>query len=130
MRSLGLVSDRFRRFSHFTATHVGRPAAFGFAVAVVVGWAIAGPVFKFSTSWQLFINSFTTIVTFLMVFLIQTTQNRDSRALHLKLDELIRTQKKARPLFEDLEDASEDELRHLEAEFKRLQTQRVPAKHH
>jgi low affinity Fe/Cu permease len=86
---------------------------------LVLAWAVTGPLFGFSESWQLVINTGTTIITFLMVFVIQATQNRDSRALHLKLDELIRTQKKARRIFEDLEDATEEELRMLEQEFRR-----------
>jgi low affinity Fe/Cu permease len=116
------VLNSFRAFAHSIAEHVGRPMAFICAVLVVVGWAAVGPFLEFSTTWQLFINSFTTIVTFLMVFLIQATQNRDSRELHLKLDELLRTQKNARKRFENLEEASDEELKQLEAEFRRVRS--------
>src|SRR5205823_4530696 len=102
------------------AVLVGSPWAFGLAVGAIVVWAALGPRYHFSDSWQLVINTGTTIVTFLMVFLIQNTQNRDARAIHLKLDELIRAQKSARNLFADLEHASDVELRALQEEFKRL----------
>jgi low affinity Fe/Cu permease len=90
------VDEWFRRFAHSTAETVGRSNAFVVAVAVIVLWAAVGPVFHFSDTWQLVINTGTTIVTFLMVFLIQNTQNRDAHAIHLKLDELIRANKHAR----------------------------------
>jgi low affinity Fe/Cu permease len=114
------VRERFRRFAAVISVAVGTYRAFLVALALVVAWAITGPLFHFSDSWQLVINTGTTVVTFLMVFLIQTTQNREMRAIHLKLDELIRTQRKARDVFADLEDATEDELKVLEAEFRRL----------
>ncbi len=114
------MRDRFRRFAAVISVAVGTYRAFLVALAFVVAWAITGPLFNFSDSWQLVINTGTTVVTFLMVFLIQTTQNREMRAIHLKLDELIRTQRKARDVFADLEDATEDELKVLEAEFRRL----------
>ena len=84
------LSDAFRRVALTVATAVGSHWAFGAAILVVLAWAVLGPVFHYSDTWQLIINTGTTIVTFLMVFLIQATQNRDSRALHLKLDELLR----------------------------------------
>jgi low affinity Fe/Cu permease len=112
--------SRFRAFSCRVAAVVGTHAAFLIALAVVLGWAISGPVFGFSDSWQLVINTGTTIVTFLMVFLIQATQNRDGKAIQLKLDELIRAQKSARNVFADLEHATEEELRKFEMEFKDL----------
>src|SRR5882724_11223777 len=102
------------------AAAVGTHAAFLIALAVVLGWAVSGPVFGFSDSWQLVINTGTTIITFLMVFLIQATQNRDGKAIQLKLDELIRAQKSARNIFADLEHATEEELREFETEFKAL----------
>ena len=102
------------------ANAVGTHWAFLTAFAVVLVWLVTGPLFNFSDSWQLVINTGTTIVTFLMVFLIQATQNRDGKAIQLKLDELIRAQKFARNIFADLEDATEDELRQFAAEFKAL----------
>ncbi len=90
------------------------------AVSVVLVWAVTGPLFHYSDSWQLVINTGTTVVTFLMVFLIQATQNRDGKALQLKLDELIRSQRRARNVFADLEHATEDELREFEQEFQAL----------
>ena len=99
---------------------VGTHWAFLVALGVVLVWAITGPMFHYSDSWQLVINTGTTIVTFLMVFLIQSTQNRDGKALQLKLDELIRAQKSARNVFADLEDATEAELREFQQEFRAL----------
>jgi low affinity Fe/Cu permease len=112
--------DGFRRFANTCSHALGTPLAFALAVLVVVAWAVTGPLFHFSDSWQLVINTGTTVVTFLMVFLIQATQNRDATALHLKLDELIRSTREARNTFAALEDASEDELKDFQAEFKRL----------
>ena|SRR5689334_9150726 len=110
----------FRRFSCAVADRVGTHWAFVIALGVVGAWAITGPMFGYSDSWQLVINTGTTIVTFLMVFLIQATQNRDGKAIQLKLDELIRSQRSARNAFADLEHASEAELREFEEEFKAL----------
>jgi low affinity Fe/Cu permease len=110
----------FRAFSCGVAAAVGTHWAFVAALGVVAAWAITGPLFHYSDSWQLVINTGTTIVTFLMVFLIQATQNRDGKAIQLKLDELIRAQRSARNIFADLEHATEDELRELEVEFKAL----------
>ncbi|HEY2745237.1 MAG TPA: low affinity iron permease family protein [Polyangia bacterium] len=103
-----------------TSTAVGRPKSFFVAVAIILAWAVSGPVFHFSDTWQLIINTGTTIVTFLMVFLIQNTQNRDSKAIHLKLDELLRATRSARNTLVNLENMSDDELAELEAEFTRL----------
>ena len=94
--------------------------AFAVALATIVVWGVTGPFFGFSDTWQLVINTGTTIVTFLMVFLIQNTQNRDAKAVHLKLDELIRAMKGARNKMVDLEKLSDDELQALEKEFHRL----------
>jgi len=114
------MSERFNRFAHAVAEHVGTPRVFVAALVVVLGWAVTGPLFHFSDAWQLVINTSTTIITFLMVFVIQATQNRDAKALHLKLDELIRVQSQARDVFEDLEDASDDELAELARQFRRV----------
>jgi low affinity Fe/Cu permease len=118
------MRDRFHRVATAIACAMGSPWSFALALAVVATWAVSGPVFGFSDTWQLVINTGTTIVTFLMVFLIQNTQNRDARALHLKLDELIRAKRGARDSFIDLETMSEDELHRLEEEFHRLRKKR------
>src|SRR5262247_745445 len=94
----------FTHFAKWTARVTGRPAAFIAALAVILAWGITGPLFGFSDTWQLVINTGTTIVTFLMVFLVQNTQNRDAKAIHLKLDELIRALGSARNRLLDLED--------------------------
>jgi low affinity Fe/Cu permease len=99
---------------------LGSPAAFATACAVVVVWLITGPIFKYSDTWQLLINTATTIVTFLMVFLVQHTQNRDTMALQLKLDELLRATKEARNKLIDLENFSDDELQQLRKQFERV----------
>lgn len=99
---------------------MGSPWAFVVAFGVIVVWALFGPVFNYSNTWQLLINTGTTITTFLMVVLIQNTQNRDTKALHLKLDELIRTKKNARNRLVELEELSDVELDVLEAEFRQL----------
>jgi low affinity Fe/Cu permease len=112
--------ELFRVLSTKTAHSVGHPWAFALALGIVVVWAITGPIFGFSDTWQLVINTGTTIITFLMVFLIQNTQNRDSHALHLKLDELIRAQDSARNRFINLEDMSDAELDELQEEFNRI----------
>jgi low affinity Fe/Cu permease len=112
--------SRFRPFACAVASAVGTHWAFLIAFAIVLAWAITGPWFHFSDTWQLVINTGTTIVTFLMVFLIQATQNRDAKAVQLKLDELIRAQKQARNIFADLENATEAELEEFQAEFREL----------
>src|SRR5258705_12803375 len=112
--------DFFRKFAHRTSRGVGSPWAFILAVLVIVVWGLTGPIFHFSDTWQLVINTGTTIVTFLMVFLIQNTQNRDAIAIHLKLDELIRALKGARNKLVDLEELSDEELEELRLEFRRL----------
>ena len=110
----------FTRFARWTANHAGRPSAFLVAAIVVLAWAVTGPIFDFSDTWQLVINTGTTIATFLMVFLIQNTQNRDSQALHLKLDELIRAKKGARNSLLDLDDLSDDELAKIRTSFAKI----------
>jgi low affinity Fe/Cu permease len=111
------MKDTFHRFAHLAANAVGSPAAFVLSFIVIVVWAITGPAFHFSDTWQLVINTGTTIITFLMVFLIQNTQNRDARAVHLKLDELIRSVKAARNEMVGLEDLSDEDLDRLQQEF-------------
>jgi len=115
-----VVSDAFRVFARRSAVLLGSAWAFAGAVLVIGVWLITGPTFHFSDTWQLIINTATTIITFLMVFLIQNTQNRDAKAVHLKLDELIRAIKAARNELVDLEDLSDEELQKLEAQFRRL----------
>jgi len=114
------MNELFRRFSHRTAALVGSPWSFVTALTIIIVWALTGPIFHFSDTWQLVINTGTTIITFLMVFLIQNTQNRDAKAIHLKLDELIRSVEQARNHLVDLEDLSDEELERLEKEFKRF----------
>ena len=115
-----VVRDAFRIFARNSSTILGSAWAFTIAVLVIVIWAATGPAFHFSNTWQLIINTGTTIVTFLMVFLIQNTQNRDAKAVHLKLDEIIRAIKGARNELVDLEELSDDELKKLEEQFQRL----------
>jgi low affinity Fe/Cu permease len=119
------MNEMFRKFANKISIAVGMPWAFLLAVLIIVVWAITGPIFKFSDTWQLVINTGTTIVTFLMVFLIQNTQNRDAKAIHLKLDELIRSIGSARNTLVDLEDLSDEELERLQKEFERLRKQNV-----
>jgi low affinity Fe/Cu permease len=110
----------FNTAAQWTSRQCGRPLTFTLACVVILIWAVTGPVFQYSDTWQLIINTGTTIVTFLMVFLIQNTQNRDSSALHLKLDELIRVSESARNRLLDLEDLTEAELEHLKGGFAKL----------
>lgn len=115
-----LASDAFRVFARRSAAMLGSAWAFGGAVLVILVWILTGPTFHFSDTWQLIINTATTVITFLMVFLIQNTQNRDAKAVHLKLDEMIRALKGARNKLVDLEDLSDEELKKLEEQFQRL----------
>jgi low affinity Fe/Cu permease len=115
-----LVSDAFRVFARHSSMILGSAWAFAGAVLVIAVWLLTGPTFHFSDTWQLIINTATTIITFLMVFLIQNTQNRDAKAVHLKLDEMIRALKGARNQLVDLEDLSDEELKKLEEQFQRL----------
>jgi len=112
--------DWFRRFAQRVARSVGSPWAFAAALTVVIAWAIAGPIFGFSNAWQLIINTGTTIMTFLMVFVIQNTQNRDSQVTQLKLDELIRAVRPARNELVNMERLSDDELLDLQRQFEEL----------
>jgi low affinity Fe/Cu permease len=114
------VADWFARFSRGTARISGSPVTFFLAVLVIVAWAVTGPVFHYSDTWQLVINTATTVVTFLMVFLIQNTQNRDATAMHIKLDELIRAVHGARNRMVSLEDLTEEQLQRLKQQFEQL----------
>ena len=110
----------FTRFAKATAYATGRPATFALALTVVVVWAVSGPFFNYSDSWQLTINTFTTIVTFLMVFLIQATQNRDAEAIQIKLDEIIRALDSAHNELMDLEELEEDDLARMHGIYLKL----------
>jgi low affinity Fe/Cu permease len=121
------MSDKFSHAAHWTAQQCGRASVFMAAVALIIAWAVTGPFFHYSDTWQLIINTSTTIVTFLMVFLLQNTQNRDTAAIQLKLDELIRANQNARNMMLGLEDLSEDELRKVKAAFASLAA--APATH-
>ena len=118
------MREVFHRFAAQVSALVGSSWAFVLAALIVAVWAVSGPLFHFSDTWQLVINTGTTIVTFLMVFLIQNTQNRDSKAIHLKLDELIASIDRARDRLIDLEDCTDDELHELEEEFKAVRETR------
>ena len=117
------VSQAFRRFAEATARQSGRPATFLSAVLIVAIWAASGPFFHFGDTWQLVINTGTTIITFLMVFLIQNSQNRDSAALQIKLDELIRTTEAHNGLL-DLEDMDEETLERIRENYRKLADRR------
>jgi low affinity Fe/Cu permease len=114
------VNEFFRKFATKAAEAVGSSWAFLLATLIIVVWALTGPLFHYSDTWQLVINTGTTIITFLMVFLIQNTQNRDAKGIHLKLDELIKATKGARNDVIDLDVLSDKQLKHLEQEYKRL----------
>jgi len=119
------MRDAFARFAARCSQVLGTPWVFTGAVLTIVVWAVSGPALGFSEGWQLAINTGTTIVTFLMVFIIQNTQNRDARAIHLKLDELIESVENARNEIVDIEHASEDELEAHEKEFAEHHEQAV-----
>ena len=110
----------FTRFAKWTARAAGRPATFALAAAVIVVWAVTGPLFGFSDTWQLVINTGTTIVTFLMVFLIQNTQNRDTEAVQVKLDELIRVTEGAHLVLLDLEELDDKQLDRIRKIYEKL----------
>jgi low affinity Fe/Cu permease len=119
------IKAGFGRFATWTAHYTGSAWAFLLASLVVVVWAVTGPAFKFSNAWQLVINTGTTIVTFLMIFLIQYTQNRDTRSIIVKLDELIRSTTKADNRMIDLEEMTDEELTELEENMRRLSRRRT-----
>jgi low affinity Fe/Cu permease len=125
-----MVSDAFRIFARKTSTVLGSAWAFVLALLIIVVWGITGPTFHYSDTWQLIINTGTTIVTFLMVFLIQNTQNRDAKAVHLKLDEIIRALKGARNELVDLEKLSDEDLAALEKQFERVRKRAERHNHH
>jgi low affinity Fe/Cu permease len=125
-----VVRDAFRCFAQRSSTLLGSAWAFCGAVLVIVVWLVTGPTFHFSDTWQLIINTATTVITFLMVFLIQNTQNRDAKAMHLKLDELIRAVKGARNQLVDLENLSDEDLKNLEQQFRRLRKQAEGSRKH
>ncbi len=120
------MREFFRKFARSTADLLGRAESFLMALFAIVVWAALGPVYHYSDTWQLVINTATTIVTFLMVFLIQNTQNRDAKAIQLKLDELIRGVKGARTGLVRLEELTDDELKVLEASFEALRRKASP----
>jgi low affinity Fe/Cu permease len=111
------LSDRFARAAQWTAQQCGRPHTFIGAIIIILVWGASGPAFRYSDTWQLIINTGTTIITFLMVFLIQNTQNRDTTAIQLKLDELIRANENARNQMLKLEDLTENQIKQLRENF-------------
>jgi len=117
------MNELFRKFAQKTSQIVGSSWSFILAVLIILVWGITGPMFHYSDTWQLVINTGTTIITFLMVFLIQNTQNRDAKAIHLKLDELIKGVKGARTGFVNLEQLSDEELEQLQQDFEKLRKQ-------
>jgi low affinity Fe/Cu permease len=114
------MNDLFHKIAVKVSTAVGKPWVFFLAVTAIIVWGVSGPIFGFSDTWQLVINTTTTIITFLMVFLIQNTQNRDAKAMHLKLDELIKAIRGARNSLVDLEEMTDEQLDELHGEFKNL----------
>jgi low affinity Fe/Cu permease len=122
------IRECFRCCAHRISLAVGSPWAFLVALTAVIVWGMTGPLFKFSDTWQLVINTATTIITFLMVFIIQNTQNRDTKAIHLKLDELLRGVKGARTSMVNLENMSDEELDRLQKEFERLRGDKSDAR--
>jgi low affinity Fe/Cu permease len=117
------MRDFFNRAASKIAATVGSPAAFITVLVIVIGWALTGPIFKYSDTWQLVINTTSSVVTFLMVFLIQNTQNRDSKAFHIKLNELIRGVRGARTELVDVEDMPDEDLEALHKEFEAIHRQ-------
>ena len=119
------MNELFHKISRRVGEETGSPWAFVVALLVIGVWLFTGPMFNYSDTWQLVINTGTTIITFLMVFLIQNMQNRDSKAIHLKLDEVIRSIRAARNDFIDLEDMTEKELNDLETEFRKIKQKKT-----
>ena len=114
------MKNMFRKFAQSTAQAVGSSWAFMLSLIVIIAWAVTGPMFHYSDTWQLVINTSTTIITFLMVFLIQNTQNRDARAIHLKLDEIIKSIDQAHNEMIDIEHLSDDELQKLAEKYQKV----------
>jgi low affinity Fe/Cu permease len=123
-----MVRDQFRRFAIWSADRAGSPWAFFVSLGLIVAWAVTGPRFHYSEDWQLVMNTGTSIITFLMVFLIQAMQNRDTKAMHLKLDELLRAMKSARTSLVALEHMSDEELDALAAEFQHIKARHRSAR--
>lgn len=119
------MNGMFRRLAHYASEKLGSPWSFIIALGIVIVWALTGPFLGFSTTWQLIINTMTTVLTFLMVFIIQNTQNRDAKAMHLKLDELIRSIEPARNMLIDIEDMEDEELALLHEEFTKFRNQKI-----
>ncbi len=117
------ISERFSDFSRFISNYSGRPVTFILACTIVFVWFVTGPLFSFSDTWQLVINTGTTIVTFMMVFLIQNTQNRDSEAIQIKLDELIRAHEGAHNALLDLEELTQEQLDAIKEKYENLAKQ-------
>jgi len=118
----------FHEIATWTSNALGTPVAFASACGLVVLWLVAGPIFNYSDSWQLVINTGTTIATFLMVFLVQNTQNRHARALHLKLDELLRSIKSARNALINLEECTDEEMEVLKQQFEKLRVAKLSSR--
>jgi low affinity Fe/Cu permease len=116
------LRERFRTYANKAADHVGSPGIFIAAVVGVVAWGVTGPIFHYSDTWPLVINTCTSVITFLMVFLIQNTQNRDAQAMQLKLNELIRAVSTARNMMVDLENCTEEEIKEIREEFANIRT--------
>jgi len=119
------MNGMFRKLAHFASEKLGSPWAFVIALSLIAIWGLSGPFLNYSTTWQLLINTCTTILTFLMVFLIQNTQNRDAKATHLKLDELIKAIDPARNMLIDIEDMEDEDLRLLQMEFKKFREEKI-----
>ena len=129
MQTQSAQSLKFSDVARRASCVLGTPSAFAAAAAVVVLWAVTGPLFGYSDTWQLVINTGTTIVTFLMVFLVQHTQNRDARALHLKMDELLRSVELARNRLINLENCSDEEIDQIERQFRALKNREARKDH-
>lgn len=114
------MHELFRRFAHGVSERAGSPLTFAAALLVILVWGLFGPLMRYSATWQLLINTGTTIITFLMVFVLQSTQNRDTRAIQIKLDELLRAVRGARTSLVNLEEMSDEDLERLHREFQRL----------
>ena len=117
---LCVVRDAFRAFARKSSIVLGSAWAFSAALLIIIVWIATGPIFHFSDTWQLIINTATNIIALLMVFLIQNTQNRDAKAMHLKLDEIIRSLQNARNELVDLEELADEDLKKLEEQFRRV----------
>jgi low affinity Fe/Cu permease len=122
------MNEFFSRLATQTSRQAGRASTFAAAIVIVLVWAVSGPLFGWSGTWQLVINTGTTIVTFLMVFLIQNTQNRDTQALHLKIDELLRVNADARNSLMNLEDRTEEQIAEVKAELRDECVEPAPAR--